>query len=162
MPLLLITLLGAALRFYGLGHQGFWYDEAYTVRLMKLPFGQMLGALGHQESTPPLYYCLAWLWTRAFGPGQAGLRSLSATCGTAVIPVAYLTARRCLHDRRAALIVAALTAFNPLLIWYSQEARAYQLLVLVSACSLLAFAHARERPRAWPLALWTLTAVASL
>ena len=30
MPIVLLTLLGAFLRFYALGRQGFWYDEAYT------------------------------------------------------------------------------------------------------------------------------------
>lgn len=162
VTLLVITLLGAALRFYGIGHQGFWYDEAYTAAIVKGSFGGMIGLLPHQESTPPAYYVLAWLWVQVFGPGQAGLRSLSALLGTGVIPVSYLTARKLLRDRPAAIIVAALAAFNPLLIWYSQEARAYQMLVLVSACSLLAFAYARERASRRALVLWALAAAAAL
>ncbi|MGH2860259.1 MAG: glycosyltransferase family 39 protein, partial [Solirubrobacteraceae bacterium] len=75
---------------------------------------------------------------------------------TAAIPVAYLATARLLRNRRAALCVAALAACNPLLIWYSQEARAYELLVLTAAASLLAFACARERPTPWRLAAWGL------
>ncbi len=51
--------------------------------------------------------------------------------------------------------MAALAAFNPFLIWYSQEARAYSMLMLLSACTLLAFAYARRAATtAGPLALW--------
>ena len=63
------------------------------------------------------------------------------------MPVAYLaTAAPDREPPRRRWSVAALAAFNPLLIWYSQEARAYELLVLTSACTLLAFAYAREQP----------------
>ena len=162
MPILLITLLGAVLRFVAIGHQGFWLDESYTAFLVGFPPGRMLGLLPHLESTPPLYYCVAWVWGRVFGLGPAGLKSLSALCGTLTIPIAYATADKLLANRRSALIVAALTACNPLLIWYSQEARAYSMLVLFSACTLLAFAYARQRPRALPLALWALASALAL
>ncbi len=162
MPIVLITLLGAVLRLIGMGHQGFWYDESYTVELVRYGPGRMLGQLPHVESTPPLYYCVAWVWARIFGFGPAGLKSLSAVCGTLTIPVAYAATQELLRNRRAALIVAALTAFNPFLIWYSQEARAYSMLVLLSACSLWAFACARERPQPRALALWGLASALAL
>jgi 4-amino-4-deoxy-L-arabinose transferase-like glycosyltransferase len=162
VPLLIITLLGAGLRFYGIGHQGIWYDESYTFALVKLPLGVMFGRIPHTESTPPLYYCCVWVWGRIFGFGAAGVRTFSAVCGTAAIPVAYAAARKLLRGRRAALIAAALTAFNPLLIWYSQEARSYELLVLLSAFTLLAFAYARERPTKPALALWALACCSAL
>jgi mannosyltransferase len=162
VPLLIIVLLGAALRFYGIGHQGIWYDESYTFALIKLPLGTMFGRIPHSESTPPLYYCCVWVWTRIFGSGAADVRTFSAVCGTATIPVAYATARKLLHGRRTALIAAALTACNPLLIWYSQEARSYELLVFLSAGTLLSFAYARARPRPLALALWAFACCCAL
>ena len=96
-----------------------------------------------------------------FGHGEAGLRSFSALVGVAVIPVAYGAAAK-LVSRRAGLIVAALAACNPFLIWYSQEARSYSLLVLFSSCALLAFAYARADPRPRPLALWVLACALAL
>jgi 4-amino-4-deoxy-L-arabinose transferase-like glycosyltransferase len=152
-----LTAIAAALRLYGIGHQSLWFDEAYTAMLVKLPLGRMLSTIPKTESTPYLYYLLAWVWTHIFGRGAADLRALSALFGTAVVPVAYLATKRLIGNRRAAVSVAALAAFNPLLIWYSQEARAYELLVLTSACTLLAFSHARERPSRGPLAAWALT-----
>jgi mannosyltransferase len=123
--------------------------------------GKMLGLLRHSESTPPLYYCAAWVWARVFGFGQAGLRSLSAVAGVATIPLMYGAAAK-LFSRRTGLVVAAVTACAPLLIWYSQEARSYALLVAFSAASLVAFAYALDRPGPRTLMLWAATGALSL
>ncbi len=156
-----LTVLAAVLRLYGLGHQGFWFDEANTALLVKFSPGKMLGLIPQTESTPPLYYMAAWIWSRVFGDNEAGLRSLSALCGILTVPVAWAAARA-LVTRRAALIVCALTACNPLLIWYSQEARSYSLLVLLTAVALLAFAYAREIPSAGPVTAWVLACALAL
>ena len=156
-----LTALGACLRFVRIGHQGFWFDEANTALLVHMSPGQMLGLIPHSESTPPLYYCVVWAWARLFGAGQAALRSLSALVGVATIPLMYGAAAK-LFSRRTGLVVAAVTACDPLLIWYSQEARSYALLVALSAASLLAFAYALERPVPRTLALWAATGALAL
>ena len=162
MPIVLLTLLGALLRFYAIGRQGFWYDESYTALLVGRGPGEMLRLIPQLESTPPLYYCVAWIWAHIFGHSPAGLKSLSALCGTLTIPIAYAAALKLLPSRRSALIVGALVAFNPLLIWYSQEARAYSMLVMFSACTLLAFAYVRERPRRVAVIYWVLACALAL
>src|SRR4051812_49976841 len=88
-----LTLLAALLRFWQIGDQSYWYDEALTVDLVRASFGDMLAGVHGHEATPPLYFALAWAWTRVFGDGEAALRSLSAVAGTAVVPLAYLAAR---------------------------------------------------------------------
>jgi 4-amino-4-deoxy-L-arabinose transferase-like glycosyltransferase len=156
-----LTVLGAALRLYHLGHQGFWFDEANTALLVHLSPGKMLGLIPQSESTPPLYYSVAWVWARIAGYGEVGLRSLSALAGVLVIPVAYGAGAR-LVSVRAGVIAAALAAFNPLLIWYSQEARSYELLVLFTALSLLTFAYVLERPTPRSSAVWVLASALAL
>src|SRR5215216_3024628 len=141
LPLALIVIAAAALRFATLDVQSFWYDESVSVSLIREGFSGMLDRIPGSESTPPLYSVLAWLWTRPFGTGEVGLRSLSALLGTLCVPAFWLAARE-LVSRRAALLVAALAAFSPILVWYSQEARAYALLLLLGALSLLFFARA--------------------
>ncbi len=150
-----LVILAAALRFYRIGHQGFWFDEGSTAQEVHFTPGQMLTLLKHYESTPPLYYGIAWVWARIFGFGEVGLRSLSAVAGVLAVPVGYAAASK-LVSRRAGLIAAALVAFNPYLIWYSQEARAYSLVVLLTGGSLLAFAYARENPSGIALAAWVI------
>jgi 4-amino-4-deoxy-L-arabinose transferase-like glycosyltransferase len=156
-----LTALAALLRFYRIGHQGFWFDEANTALLVHFSPGKMLGLIPQSESTPPLYYCAAWVWARVFGYGEAALRSLSAVCGVATVPVAYGAGRRLISER-AGLIAAALTAFSPVLVWYSQEARSYAMLVLLASASLLAFAHLLERPRAAAAAAWVIASALAL
>jgi mannosyltransferase len=156
-----LTVLAAILRFSTLSVQSYWFDEAVTVGLVKSSLGHMLSSIGGSESTPPLYYVLAWLWSHVFGTSEAGLRSLSALAGTAFVPVAYAVAAT-LASRRVALTIAALAAVNPLLIWYSQEARSYSLLVLLSALSFLLFARMLQRPEARTLVVWTVVSALAL
>jgi mannosyltransferase len=156
-----ITAGAAALRFSTLGVQSFWHDEAVTVgRVLHPSLGGTLKEIPSSEAAPPLYYVLAWLWTKVFGISEAGIRSLSALFGTATVPVAYAIGAR-LVSRRAALLAAGAVAVSPLLVWYSQEARAYALLVLTSALTIWFFACALREPerRRW---LWWWAAAASL
>lgn len=152
-----LTVLAAALRFVRIGHQSFWYDEGVTALLVHRSPGAMLRLVPQTELTPPLYYCLAWAWARVFGYGEAGLRSLSALAGVATVPALYGAAAT-LVSKRAGLIAAALASCSPLLIWYSQEARSYSVLVLLATLSLLAFAHVRSEPTPRWLCAWALTA----
>jgi hypothetical protein len=132
-----LTIGAAVLRFATLGVQSYHHDEIVTAsRILRGGFGHAMDAVGFSESTPPLYYALAWVWTQVTGTGEWGLRSLSAVAGVLTVPVAYLVGAE-LRGRRAGLMAAALVAFNPMLLWYSQEARAYSLLVLFGALSLL-------------------------
>ncbi|HVF77985.1 MAG TPA: glycosyltransferase family 39 protein [Solirubrobacteraceae bacterium] len=141
--LALVVGAGAVLRFATLDAQSLWYDEAVTARLLRLDLGAMLRAIPDSESTPPLYYVLAWLWTHVFGTGEVGLRSFSALLGTTTIVVVWAIGRR-LGGDRAALAAAALAAVNPMLVWFSQEARAYALLGLLGALSTLLWLRALE------------------
>jgi uncharacterized membrane protein len=158
LALACLTVVATVLRFWRIGHQSFWYDESVTLVLVHHSFGRMLSLLPHTEGTPPVYYCVLWLWARIFGFSEAGLRSLSAVAGIASIPAMYGIGAR-LISRRAGIVAAALAAFNPFLIWYSQEARAYSLLVLTSALALLAFVHlVSPRPEgAQPSGRWLIT-----
>lgn len=131
-----LVLLAAILRFATLDVQSLWLDEAYTAGLVRRSLGDMLATIPESESTPPAYYVVAWAWTRLFGSGEAGLRSLSALAGTLTVPCAYLIALR-IASRRAALLAAGLAAVHPLLVWFSQEARAYALAVLLCSVSVL-------------------------
>ena len=156
-----IVALGALLRFWHLGHQSLWLDEAYTHNLVRKSLGGMLSTIPHTESTPPLYYLLQWGVSQVLGTGAAAMRALSAVCGVLAIPVAYAAGRE-LVDERAGLLAALLVAVNPYFVWYSQEARAYSLLVLMAALSIYAFARVLRRRTAGAAALWGVVAALAL
>jgi mannosyltransferase len=155
VALVSLIVLAAILRFTRLAHQGFWFDEANSAADLRYAPGKMLGLLPQNETTPPLFYCVAWVWARIFGFGEFALRSLPALAGVATVPVMYLATAR-LVSRRAGIVAAALTACNPFLVWYSQEFRPYMPMVLLAAAGLLAFAHARERPSRGALIAWAV------
>ncbi len=121
-----------------------------------------LSAVPHSESTPPLYYLLAWLWSRLFGTGEVGLRSLSALAGTASIPVIYLGAVALAMRRRVGLIAAGIVAVSPVLIWFSQDARAYSLVFLLTALSFLFFARALGEARQGTLIAWAVSSALAI
>jgi mannosyltransferase len=149
-----LSALAAVLRFATLGAQSLHHDEIVTVgRILGGGFGEAMEGVRDSESAPPLYYALAWGWTQLAGTGEFGLRSLSALAGVATVPVAYLLAAE-LRDRRAGVFAAALVAVNPMLLWYSQEARGYALLALFCAASALYFVRARERGEGRDLIWW--------
>jgi mannosyltransferase len=157
-----LTLLAAGLRFATLGVQAYHHDEIVTAtRVLRGDFWHAMDAVGFSESAPPLYYALAWFWTQVTGTGEWGLRSLSALVGIATVPVAYLLGAE-LRGRRTGIAAAALVAVNPMLIWYSQEARGYALMALLSAIAALYFVRALDSGRRRDLVAWGIASALAL
>src|SRR5919109_2685176 len=161
---LLAGIIGVAavVRFATLHHQGYDHDEAVTAwRILHSGLGKTMQSVVNSERSPPLYYLLAWLWSKLFGTGEVGLRSLSALIGTLTVPAAFLAARE-ISSARAGLVTAALVAVNPYLVWYSQEARSYALFVLFVAWGLYYFIRCLSDPSRRNLGLWALASAVAL
>jgi mannosyltransferase len=166
-PLAALIVLAAVLRFATLGLQSFWYDEAFTpVHVLHSGLGATLRAVVHSENTPPLWYLIAWVDARVLGDSALALRLPSAFAGVLTVPVVWAIgnelAGRPIEDRpaigrRAGLIAAAIVAVNPLFVWYSQEARAYGLFVLMAALAMLCFARAAREPTPRRMAVFALS-----
>jgi uncharacterized membrane protein len=153
-PLAALLLLAALLRFPTLGRQSLWYDEAVTaLRVLHPSLPATMSAVAHVENTPPLYYLLLWACTRVLGTSVIALRFLSAAAGVGLVAVAWAVGRE-LGSRRTAIVLAAIVAVNPLFVWYSQEARGYELFALLGALSFLFFLRARRAPSAANVSLW--------
>jgi len=158
----------AAVRLSTLGLQGFWYDEAFTpVHVLHPSLAATLGSVASHENTPPLWYIVIWAWSRVFGTTEIALRFPSALAGIATVPVAWaigkdLAGRTVIGTRRVPIFIAAVVALNPLFIWYSQEARAYALFVLLAALTVLCFLRADSQPTRRRIAAFLATAVLAL
>jgi mannosyltransferase len=155
-----LIVLGAVLRFATLGVQSIWLDESATIILVHRGFSGMLSHLSSSESTPPLYYVLVWAWTKVFGAGPIGFRSFSALAGTLTIPVLYAAGREL--STRVGLWAAALATVNPAMFYYSQEARAYALVILFSGLAFVLWQRALQVPDRRRLALWAGASVLAL
>ncbi|MDD1715579.1 MAG: glycosyltransferase family 39 protein [Methanolinea sp.] len=161
--LLLLTVIGAALRFYSLGESSLWLDEALTYRFSLHPFGEYWGLISSGgEVHPPLFYWFTH-FTLGFGHNEAVLRFLPALFGVLAIPAVYLLGSVAV-DRNAGILGAALITFSPFHLFYSQEARMYTMLMLFLILALFFFLRARGEGRTtdWilfgvfsALAFWT-------
>jgi mannosyltransferase len=130
-----ILLLAGALRFYGLGDESLWLDEALSWQQSSLPLGELLASIA-VDVHPPLYALLLHACIALFGDGEWALRLLSAVCGTLSVALIWAVARRVTNER-AALVAALLCAISLFAIRYSQEARMYALLNFLALLSML-------------------------
>jgi mannosyltransferase len=155
-PLLAVTALAAALRFGTLDVQSFDGDELLEAWMAGLPLRGLLTALRETDKLPYLPHLAAWAWAGVAGEGETAMRLPSAIAGTLTVP-AVGAAGSLLASRRAGVVAAMLVAVNPLMVWYSQQARAYALVALLGVLSLLCFARVLRSGTALPLVLWALT-----
>ena len=161
--LVLVIVLAAVLRFWNIGHQSLWYDEWVTADDLSKRLAQMvLVAVPQNEGSPPLYFLFGWAWVRILGDGDAVLRSLSAIFGVATVPVAYPLARDCGSAAPSPGSRRCSSRVNPLLIWYSQEARPYALFGFLGSLSLLLCVRAVNDDRTSNFVWWGLAAAATL
>ena len=153
-----IVALGGLVRFVALDLQSFDHDESVTAgRVLRPGLTDTLETLPSSERTPPVYYTLAWVWSRLFGTGEVGLRSFSALAGTLTVVVMFLAVRRFVSER-AGLMAALLTAVNPLFVGNAGSARAYALGILFTAATLWATARLDDRPETGRAVFWAVCA----
>lgn len=114
------------------------------------------------DTSPPLYYLILNLWTRAVGTNDAALRLFSTLWAMACFPLLWFLGCQ-VGEKTTAWIACLLFAFSPPALYYSAEGRMYSLawfLALSLACSTLALAQRGPRPHL--LILWSLSAAAGL
>lgn len=134
--LLLTLVLATGLRLHKLDAQSLWNDEGNTARLVERSIPLIIeGAAG--DIHPPGYYLLLHAWRGVTGETEFALRAYSALCGILTVAVAAAIGKRA-GGWATALGAAFFVALHPLAVYYSQEARMYAQLGLVSALTLWA------------------------
>lgn len=165
MPLWILLCLGALLRLSFLTAEGFWFDEFCIWRQVHMTFPDMLDDLVHNDVHPPLYQALMWSWSNLWGlSDEPTLRLPSAIFGVlTLIPLYFLaqtlsytpsspqapahTPTKAPADTPAVVAAVAATAWlavNEFAVYYSQEARSYSLLLMLSVCSALTWRRLKQ------------------
>ncbi len=138
--------MAAGLRLFHLGSQSLWIDEVLT--WLNASIGQPFSLRALTEDLHgPLFSLILYGWTRLAGDGEWAMRLPSALFGIATVPAMAWLARRWL-GRETAAIAAWLTAGSPFLVWYSQEARNYSLLLLCTTLASAVLLGVVRAPRA--------------
>jgi 4-amino-4-deoxy-L-arabinose transferase-like glycosyltransferase len=129
--LVMIIILGLSLRIFRIDQNSIWRDEAYTWHTFQFGFDNIIN-ITRWDTHPPLHNILEFLWTRIFGESAIGIRLMSVLFGTIAIIVTYFFGYRITKNQSVSLVSTLLVAINPQLIIYSQEGRAYSLLLLLT------------------------------
>jgi uncharacterized membrane protein len=159
LSILVVLLVGTALRLFRLGADSLWYDETVSTYLAGSPLPELIRHTAG-DIHPPLYYALlrGWLVLMGYPTGHAdptgsGLEFatgfFSLLFGVLLMTLVYALARR-VADRRVASVAAALVALSPYNVWYSQEVRMYTLGAALGAVVLYALLRAIDAGHALP------------
>jgi uncharacterized membrane protein len=109
--------------------QSLWLDEATTANVVKrLDYIDIITKFGVTDFHPPLYYLFMKAWTTLFGFSELSMRMPSILFSLAAGWFVYRTALK-LSTKTVAFWSAVFFLFNPLIVYYSQEARMYMMLV---------------------------------
>jgi hypothetical protein len=104
---------------------------------------------------------LEWGTAQLLGTGEFAMRFLPAVASTLTV-VAVYAATALAANRGAALAAAVVTAANPFLVWYGQDARAYALLILLVALALLCLVAYEAGGGRRALVGWALASAAAM
>ena len=129
--LLSIVLIGSILRLYNLAFNSLWLDEASTYSISSQSLFSIWQYMAAGEFNPPLFYWIEHIML-VFGNSEIILRIVPAIFGILTIPIFYLIGKEFLNDKTG-FVLATLAAFSPFLILYSQEARAYSMMLFFVA-----------------------------
>lgn len=148
------------MRLSHLGAKSLWLDEGATVALARASWSRFAWIWWHGEANlQTIYFLLMRAWIHV-GSSEFLVRLPSALFGIASIPLTYVVGRK-FTGEMPSLVAAALLAFSPSAVYYSQEARSYSLAILMALLSTYFFVAAVEENRARDWVLWTVCGIGS-
>jgi uncharacterized membrane protein len=141
--LLIIAAAGILLRGVYLD-RSYWFDELATLTHVDVADLPTVLRETAQDKQPPLYNSAAFVWVKAFGPGEIAVRSLSLVFGLLALATPWI-ARTSLNRGEKILSLVLLCVLS-LPIKYAQEARNYSLLLLLSSACVFAYYEMLKSP----------------
>ena len=152
ISLSLIFFTSLLIRLIGL-NQSLWLDEATTARVVQeYGFTQIVSGFSPNDFHPPLYYLFMKVWTNIFGYSEIALRMPSVIFSLLTGYVVYLIGKKLFNNDSGlasltrmtksqlfGLWAAAFFLFNPLIVYYSQEARMYMMTTFFLTLALWSF-----------------------
>lgn len=104
-------------------NQSLWLDEAISANVTRnYKIFEISSSFSKSDFHPPLYYIMLTGWTKIAGDSELSLRLPSVIFSLITIYFVYLI---------GGIGPAALVGFNPLLVYYSQEARMYSMVTML-------------------------------
>lgn len=148
VPLVCIVGMGTFLRFFGLGFQSLWLDEAVTWYTSgHLTINALIFADKEFNFYPPAYNLLIAGTRQLIGDSEWALRLPSAIFGALSIPLMFAVGTR-LFNPGTGLISSGLMATLLFSVYYGQEARPYAIILFLTLAMILAWTYFHDAMRA--------------
>lgn len=130
-----LFILGSFYLLYHCFYTAFWYDEAYTINLVRHSFAHLWHVTAN-DVHPPLYYILLKLYTYIFGESVVALRIFSALPVIGCMLVGCTMIRKDFGDKIALLFLLTLILL-PVTQYAASEIRMYSLGMFFVLCSAI-------------------------
>ncbi|MCB0858474.1 MAG: glycosyltransferase family 39 protein [Solirubrobacterales bacterium] len=153
----LMVVTGLVLRLLML-RESAWGDEMSTLWIIRGNdfFGVVTAVNSDAEISPPFYFLLAKISSWIFGQTPEGVRLPSLVAGVLAVPAFYLVGLKAL-GRRAALYATAIATVAPFLVYFSANARAYSVMILMLLLATWCLLSATsENGRTWHWIGWSV------
>lgn len=128
-----VFLVNFFLKIYQLEFSSFWFDEIICVQSASLDFGH-IKHVSEWDNNPPFYfYCLS-VWIKLINDSEFIVRLLSVVFSSLAAGFVFVLANK-FFNKTTAVISSFLFISSNILFFYSHEARAYSLVLLLSLIS---------------------------
>ncbi len=122
--LVLIFIIAFLVRLIAL-NQSLWLDEGTTAKVIhSFSYRQIISQFAPTDFHPPFYYLFMRFWSSIFGLSEISLRLPSVFFSILTGLLVYLAGKK-IKNETIGKWAAIFFLFNPLVIYYSQEARMY-------------------------------------
>ncbi|MBI4058001.1 glycosyltransferase family 39 protein [Candidatus Microgenomates bacterium] len=154
-----IFLVGVILRVFALRWHDFWFDEAFTYHIARLPLPLLIqGVLS--DNNPPLYYILIHFVLK-LNSNEITLRLPSLIFNLTTLILLYVTLRN-YSTQKTALIAASLFSFSPLALYLATEARLHSLAMLIVMILTTLFLAFKKKPTTTTLLTFIVVSIVGL
>jgi mannosyltransferase len=116
--------------------QSFWRDEAFSVLLSSR---SPLSFITHLTFEPPLYYVMLHFWLKLFGTSEVAARSFSLLGFILANVVVVFWAEKLFKKHWLSWFLPIFFFFNPQLMYYAFEVRAYGWYMFFAVASMYAY-----------------------
>lgn len=133
----IVVLVNILLKTLYLGVNPFSFDEIISVKDTLLEFGHIKHE-AEWDNNPPFYYYCLWVWHSILPINEFNTRLLSVVFASFSIGLLFNFTKR-YFNTTVAVAAVGFTSFSNFIFYYSQESRAYALVLLLSISSTILF-----------------------
>jgi 4-amino-4-deoxy-L-arabinose transferase-like glycosyltransferase len=145
--LLVLIVTGLLLRLPNLLKLGLWRDEGSTYfDALPAEWSEVVKTVIYSELNPPAFFMMMHQWMQWFGADEVVFKLPAFVFGILLIPAIYWLG--CVaYSKNTGVLAAAIAAFAPDAIYYSQEARPYTLTALLCCLGMAFYLKLLKSPR---------------